>query len=139
MTEKINHPAHYGGDVKYETIKIIDDWGLGFSAGNALKYILRAPHKGHWADDMRKAEWYLKHAFEVEEGFCFNKLTRLIKVLLPFPYSFRPRSELAPADVTAYWELDEHLGDAVQYLSHHEYLPARDCVILALREKGIAT
>lgn len=140
--EKIDHPAHYGGDVKYEAIKIIDDWGLGFSAGNALKYILRAPHKRSWAEDMRKAEWYLRHAYEIEEGFTFNKLTRMVRMLLAFPFSFRPRDDIRHAEVSEYWKLreqSEHLPDAIEHLSNREYLPARECVILALREKGIAT
>jgi hypothetical protein len=42
MTDPINHPPHYGGDSTYEAIKVIEAWGLGFSLGNALKYICRA-------------------------------------------------------------------------------------------------
>jgi len=63
----VNHPAHYNmggpkepdGTAKYEVIKVIEDWGLGFKLGNALKYILRAPHKGTEATDLDKARWYL--------------------------------------------------------------------------------
>jgi hypothetical protein len=62
MTEKINHPPHYGGDVPFEAIKIIEDWALGFSLGNALKYLIRAPHKGTEQEDLRKCLWYLKRA-----------------------------------------------------------------------------
>jgi hypothetical protein len=65
--EKINHPAHYGGDVQYEAIKLIDDWHLGFSVGNALKYILRAPHKGTQLEDLKKAQWYMHHATWIRE------------------------------------------------------------------------
>lgn len=142
MTETINHPPHYGGDVKFEPIKIIHDWGLGFSSGNALKYLLRAGRKGPWADDMRKAEWYLKDAYEMEEGFCINRLMRVIRsTLMPnvLPFSFRPKEELQVHEVLAYWELGPNLSKAVEYLSQREYLLARDYVIAELREKGIAT
>ena len=44
--EHVNHPSHYGGENnEYEAIKVIDAWGLGFSLGNAVKYISRAGKK----------------------------------------------------------------------------------------------
>lgn len=61
--EAINHPPHYGGDTPYEAIKVIKAWGLGFSLGNAVKYIARAGKKGGEAqrlEDLRKALWYLE-------------------------------------------------------------------------------
>lgn len=63
----VDHPAHYGGDVPYEPIKLIVDWGLGFCGGNALKYILRAPHKGNEKEDLAKARWYLCKAVQIAE------------------------------------------------------------------------
>jgi hypothetical protein len=61
--ETVNHPRHYGGeDNPYEAIKVIEDWGLGFCLGNALKYILRAKHKGTEQEDLQKALWYLNRA-----------------------------------------------------------------------------
>ncbi len=33
--------------------------GLGFHLGNAVKYILRAVHKGDMTTDLKKARWYL--------------------------------------------------------------------------------
>lgn len=63
MSEKIDHPAHYGGaDNVYEAIRVIEAWGLGFCAGNAVKYIARAGKKGgeSEADDIAKAIWYLQ-------------------------------------------------------------------------------
>lgn len=70
MSEQVNHPSHYNmggpkeadGTAKYEAIKVIEDWGLGFCFGNALKYILRAPHKGSEKTDYDKARWYLDRA-----------------------------------------------------------------------------
>ena len=62
-TEKIDHPAHYGGaDNVYEAIKVIEAWGLGFCLGNTVKYISRAGKKDPAAEieDLKKARWYLE-------------------------------------------------------------------------------
>lgn len=62
----VDHPAHYGGDTAYESIKVIEAWGLGFSLGNAVKYISRAGKKDPAAEveDLRKAAWYLNRRIE---------------------------------------------------------------------------
>lgn len=57
--ERVDHPAHYGGDTVYETIKVIEAWELGFNLGNCVKYISRAGHKGDTREDLMKARWYL--------------------------------------------------------------------------------
>jgi Protein of unknwon function (DUF3310) len=54
--EAVNHPSHYNVG-KIEVIDAIEDWGLGFSLGNAVKYIARAQHKGNQLQDLKKAEW----------------------------------------------------------------------------------
>ena len=62
--EQVNHPQHYGGkNNEYEAIKVIDAWDLGFSLGNAIKYISRAgkKRKDTELEDLRKALWYLQH------------------------------------------------------------------------------
>lgn len=62
MAELINHPAHYGGDTPYETIKVIEAWGLhnSYCLGNAIKYISRAGKKSDpVVQDLKKAAWYL--------------------------------------------------------------------------------
>jgi hypothetical protein len=62
--EKIDHPSHYGGaENPYEAIKVIDAWDLGFSLGNAVKYIARAGRKAGAPvlEDLKKARWYLDH------------------------------------------------------------------------------
>ena len=75
MAETVNHPEHYGGDTPYETIKVIEAWGLGFHLGNAVKYISRAGRKpGTKADeDVRKAIWYLNRWLE-EHGSTAQQL-----------------------------------------------------------------
>ena len=68
--EQVNHPQHYGGeDNHYEAIKVIDAWDLGFSLGNAIKYISRAgkKRKDTELEDLRKALWYLQHHIENTE------------------------------------------------------------------------
>lgn len=71
-SDAINHPGHYNagkardgdGTAKFEAIKLIEDWGVGrgFCIGNAIKYILRAPHKGDPTTDLEKAAWYLERS-----------------------------------------------------------------------------
>lgn len=65
--ETVNHPAHYnsGG---IEVINVIEDWGLGFSLGNALKYICRAGRKTNDPlEDLKKAQWYIRRAMQRRE------------------------------------------------------------------------
>lgn len=59
--ESVDHPTHYGGDVAYEVIKVIEAWQLGFHLGNAVKYIARAGKKGSTTrkEDLEKAKWYI--------------------------------------------------------------------------------
>lgn len=72
MTEAVNHPSHYGGeDNPYEAIKVIEAWGLGFHAGNTVKYIARAGKKGDKLQDLKKARWYLDREIKrLEEGLA---------------------------------------------------------------------
>lgn len=60
MTDEVNHPAHYGGDTTYETIKVIEAWDLDFCLGNTVKYISRAGKKGDELTDLKKAQFYLE-------------------------------------------------------------------------------
>jgi hypothetical protein len=67
MTEKIDHPSHYGGrDNPYEAIKVIEAWCLGFHLGNSVKYISRAGKKNESSEieDLKKARWYLDRRIE---------------------------------------------------------------------------
>lgn len=59
--DPVNHPAHYGGDTTYETIKVLEAWDLGFHLGNAVKYISRAGKKSanREIEDLEKAVWYV--------------------------------------------------------------------------------
>ena len=63
MTENdnVNHPAHYTQG-KIETIDFIEDKGLNYHRGNAVKYITRAGLKdpSKEVEDLQKAVWYLQ-------------------------------------------------------------------------------
>lgn len=67
IKELVNHPSHYNKG-KYEVIDVIEDWGLGFSLGNAIKYIARCEHKGNKKQDLEKAIFYLKRELERENS-----------------------------------------------------------------------
>ena len=64
--EMVNHPDHYQGN-KMEVIDIIEDYNLGFSLGNAIKYILRADKKGARKQDLKKAIWYIQREIDSED------------------------------------------------------------------------
>lgn len=56
------NPAHYAfAGETYTPIKVIRAWGLGFSLGNAIKYMARAGRKDPTKviEDLKKARWYL--------------------------------------------------------------------------------
>lgn len=61
--DAVNHPEHYNRG-KYETIDVIEEWGLDFHCGNAIKYISRHKHKGQPKKDIEKAIWYLQRYLE---------------------------------------------------------------------------
>jgi hypothetical protein len=64
--EMVNHPDHYQGN-KFEVIDVIEDYDLGFSLGNAIKYILRADKKGNRKQDLEKAIWYIQREINRED------------------------------------------------------------------------
>lgn len=65
INDVVNHPSHYT-DGKIEVIDFIEDKGLNFHRGNAVKYIARAgkKDKSKEAEDLRKAVWYLNREIE---------------------------------------------------------------------------
>lgn len=66
MQDQVNHPAHYTfGSI--EVIDAIEDWGLGYHDGNAVKYLARARHKGNELQDLKKARWYIDRLIGLKE------------------------------------------------------------------------
>jgi hypothetical protein len=93
--EKVNHPAHYGGDTTYEAIKVIEAWGLSFCLGNTVKYICRSMHHFMQSDeprtakileDLKKARWYLDREI--------SKLESVIKIVPPNPLAPDPDADI---------------------------------------------
>ena len=79
--DNINHPPHYTKG-KIEPIEVIEDWGLGYCDGGALKYIARYKHKGDPLSDLKKARWYIDRlisGFEpkAEQGVCRDSMAGL--------------------------------------------------------------
>lgn len=67
MSEKVNHPQHYGGENNvFEAINVIEAWELDFCLGNAVKYIARNGKKeeGKEVEDLQKAIWYINRRIE---------------------------------------------------------------------------
>lgn len=59
--DNVNHPEHYT-HLKVEAIDITENFN--FNMGNALKYIIRADHKGKPIEDLKKAAWYINREIE---------------------------------------------------------------------------
>lgn len=80
--EKINHPAHYcqGGIECIDAIEAATTNLTGIEAvctANVIKYIWRWKEK-NGAEDLRKAEWYLKRLTQIVENKETFKKTRVI-------------------------------------------------------------
>ena len=80
--ERVNHPSHYTWLKEKCGIEVIDiTKHFNFCRGNALKYLLRAGHKGEASmeildkeiEDLKKARWYIDYEIgsleEMKEHF----------------------------------------------------------------------
>lgn len=65
--DDINNPQHYTRG-KIEVIDFIEDQKLNYHLANVIKYICRAPHKGTYVKDLKKAQWYLNRWIEISEN-----------------------------------------------------------------------
>lgn len=58
--DMVNHPPHYTYG-KFEAIDVIEEFAAkNYLRGTALKYLIRADHKGNTAEDLKKAVWYIQ-------------------------------------------------------------------------------
>lgn len=114
-TEKIDHPAHYGGaSSPYEVIKLVERWGLGFHLGSALKYVARAGKKTpDVLTDLKKARWYLDRAMQ---GNCLTHVRAA-----GIQEGGHTSTALAAANV---WELELPLLNVVVMIAHAASLAA---------------
>jgi hypothetical protein len=71
----VSHPTHYNSG-KIEVIEAIEDWGLGFHLGNAVKYVARAGKKdpAKYIEDLEKAVWYIKRQIELDKAKKENRM-----------------------------------------------------------------
>lgn len=108
MSDAIN-PAHYksGG---LEAINVIEAWGLGFSYGNALKYILRAGRKDpeKTIEDLLKARWYIERGSIIGESVYVGSIR--------------------PSRVSDAFGLSENLARAVECIAFSEPRGALDFI-----------
>lgn len=58
------NPSHYKGDL---VMRIIECFGLDFTLGNVIKYILRYKNKAG-VEDLKKARWYLDRRIAQLDG-----------------------------------------------------------------------
>lgn len=69
MSDTVNHPKHYNSHPSsIECIDVV--WCMGFSIGNAIKYLWRAGLKGNELEDLRKAKWYIEYEIARLEKSC---------------------------------------------------------------------
>lgn len=102
--DPINRPSHYCEGWKYETIDVIEAWGLGVNLGNALKYVSRAGRKEDTVKDLEKAIWYLNR--EVSAPFLRRTASRLSRWILRKKIMGR----IKPNDVTVDWKKSSNLS-----------------------------
>lgn len=69
VKDVVNRPSHYT-DGSIEVIDYIQDKGLGFCLGNAVKYISRAGKKDPTkrVEDLKKCIWYCQKQIEIWEN-----------------------------------------------------------------------
>ena len=107
MTDMIN-PAHYRGDRQFEPIAVIEDWGLNYRLGNALKYISRNGRKPGEdpREGLRKAIWYLEREIAA----------------LDLPSQYAPPADVQYEDVLEYYGQSIDLDEA--WPEYHNPAPA---------------
>ena len=63
MKDAVNHPSHYTAHPSgIECIAVAEHFN--FNVGNAIKYLWRAGLKGDTAEDLRKAEFYVRREID---------------------------------------------------------------------------
>lgn len=95
----INHPTHYNKG-KIEVIEFIEDQGMSYHRGNAIKYIARAGQKdpAREIEDLEKAAWYLKREIELTKARIENRSPRRPNDMNPRSTSVTDASTSAPTE-----------------------------------------
>lgn len=66
MNDPVNHPDHYN-TADLEPVDVTELFNVNAHVSHALKYILRAPHKGNERRDIEKAIWWLQRWLKFDE------------------------------------------------------------------------
>lgn len=86
--EHVNHPKHYNQYPTEVIDMMIAIWGREkvktFCEINAFKYRMRVGLKENTEEDLKKEQWYLKKAKELEEDTIENKKYDLEKILIAY-------------------------------------------------------
>ena len=82
--DPVNHPTHYTSGCGFECIEMMEmvfgkEAVIDYCVVNAFKYIWRHKQK-NGAEDIAKAEWYLKYACKLTEGGLRRHLTAIDKM-----------------------------------------------------------
>jgi hypothetical protein len=87
--DPVNHPSHYTSHPSgIECIDVVEH--MGFSIGNAIKYLWRAGLKGALVEDLKKARWYIDREIQrlepmasedAERGPIFSQRLELANVV----------------------------------------------------------
>jgi hypothetical protein len=72
--DNVNHPKHYQNGLTVEVECIMFSRHLGFTLGNAFKYVWRAGMKDDIKQDIKKALWYLDDANAWDVKVCRYEL-----------------------------------------------------------------
>lgn len=81
MSDMVNHPDHYEAG-SLEVIDIIEEFGLDFHRGNAVKYILRAGRKtDDFVEDLEKAIWYLNRFLDTQVRYVITEKGKAVMEL----------------------------------------------------------
>ena len=117
------NPLHYrGGPLEGECIDYSRQ--MGFSQGNAFKYVWRAGHKGDVAVDLKKALWYLEDLY-VDDAVG---LVRSVEVDLADAFSTKRRHILyliARGSAHSLTVASTMLEEALEFSDPMIYLEAR--------------
>ncbi len=68
MSDEVNHPPHYTAgaveviDIIEQIVNTYPDRKIGYSVGQAIKYLARGPLKASMLTDLKKAQWYINRA-----------------------------------------------------------------------------
>ena len=136
IDQNVSHPSHYGGkDDPYETIKVIDAWGLdkSFCLGNVIKYISRAGKKdgNSLLQDLMKAQFYLNYEVEklhkydgsYERMKADERKARLLdekKELEEYLYDLQSRFADLQADGVIDVNVDEFIDEFIKAVSKYK-------------------